>query len=1341
MSKRKTDVQGSREGAFEGDGSNISGTMDRPGRATAAQLANRKIKGARTIRRASPGPASASFPSPSQQQNNHTPQSIFGNGSSTFGTTPATGGAGSSQQQQQQQQGTFGFGQQGGGPFGVSQSFPPNDPSASSSTQQGSQSTLFGGFGGGGSNPTFGGPSSEFSFTTQNQNNPFTSSNGAAPSNFNSGVSGGFKGTIFNIPGAEERPADTSSQAQPQASNSFFFGQPTQAAQDRSAGPLFGQQSTQSQFSQTANNPFASASTQSQQPLNSIFGPPHKEPSQVKPATSIFSQATDSMQTSPDTSPHKVQELNNGSFSIPSPPIKALASTPTKSGSNPFGNIAQPPAAPTVESRQASAESSDGSNPRISQSSSTPSLFPAQGQTPSTETFSVLSQPATVPFTSLFPRSSEEDFRIGAQGSGKASLVSASADLAPAHNPFAGLKVPTISQSATTQSPEAGNMDGNNTQPVAAAAPPSFGLQNLSPSITSAAVSSTGNHKSLSGMSLSIPDKFTDAQKRSYATSHRLRSLNASFTGTVVSTSNTANITSLLQFYLESHEEILEAGAFPGAIAHSNKRKADEEASNHLSSEPGKKLKLGTSVLGRPLAASPAESIPKGTVAGAPEGSSSNSLMFQSQAAGDKFSSTSKQKTSTGFPNHEVNGISNTSSTPTSIDQVSYPSLPDSSKPKGGSQTANIFKNILDKADQEQSTKVSEPIANGNKAAAPFSFHSNSSTAAKPPPSSTSMFSVTPSPTPQATPKPLDPDKPVFQLPTFGTSTPNFLAQFTSTAQEAEQEAREKRKAEDFDSDDDNEEDWERKDAEQQRAKKKKIAEMSKGKVAKLVPGEGFTFESDERPGELPGSSKLAPIPADETGSGTSTSFAHTGSVDFKSRASGPTPSTFGGASIFDAPKPLGQDRALSITNNIFGHLSDADSGADGSKTGDADDEDTASEGESETDENTRGNKQPESSRTDDGLSDSKRMEPALQGVTNAIRTELGSDKADSSQDKPGTSVRQPSAPGRSLFDRISKDQEGNAIRSSPPAADKTPANPVSSAAASSSVNVFGQSSPSKGNSLFGQNSPSANLFGPGSSPVGDHTFKHDSPIKFGSTAAPSFSFTSATPTKQSTKEDVNGTTKPFATLFGAPKAGHDWEKAASSQIPSTLFGSSLGKSTDVGFGFGGPPKFTGSSLLDPSLGTSAATSRASSPGAATDTGAESANDSTAEGAEEESHIQLDLTNGGPGEEDEDVLYEVRAKAMVFKERKYESKGVGFLRVLKHRETGKVRILLRQDPNGKLIINAALLSGVDYTTKGSTSVSLPIPTEQGTLKPWIVRVGKAEDAADLAKVLESNKSG
>ena len=78
--------------------------------------------------------------------------------------------------------------------------------------------------------------------------------------------------------------------------------------------------------------------------------------------------------------------------------------------------------------------------------------------------------------------------------------------------------------------------------------------------------------------------------------------------------------------------------------------------------------------------------------------------------------------------------------------------------------------------------------------------------------------------------------------------------------------------------------------------------------------------------------------------------------------------------------------------------------------------------------------------------------------------------------------------------------------------------------------------------------------------------------------------------------------------------------------------------------------------------------------------------------------------------------------------------------VLKHRDTAKTRVLMKQDPSGKIILNAALLSTMKYEHTQSKSVTLGVATDVGKLVTWLIRTGKDEDAVDLARILEENKS-
>ncbi|KXJ90943.1 hypothetical protein Micbo1qcDRAFT_163630 [Microdochium bolleyi] len=131
---------------------------------------------------------------------------------------------------------------------------------------------------------------------------------------------------------------------------------------------------------------------------------------------------------------------------------------------------------------------------------------------------------------------------------------------------------------------------------------------------------------------------------------------------------------------------------------------------------------------------------------------------------------------------------------------------------------------------------------------------------------------------------------------------------------------------------------------------------------------------------------------------------------------------------------------------------------------------------------------------------------------------------------------------------------------------------------------------------------------------------------------------------------------------------------------------------------------------------------------------------------------QLSLTEGGPGEEDETIVHEVRAKAIKFipinkdaddddaRKSPWSTQGVGPLRVLKNKTTGTVRLLLRAEPRGHIALNKALLSDASYTAKDKT-VNLMTSDDKGTsLETWVLQVKKPEFANELAAILEANKS-
>ncbi|KAJ2989540.1 hypothetical protein NUW58_g3423 [Xylaria curta] len=128
---------------------------------------------------------------------------------------------------------------------------------------------------------------------------------------------------------------------------------------------------------------------------------------------------------------------------------------------------------------------------------------------------------------------------------------------------------------------------------------------------------------------------------------------------------------------------------------------------------------------------------------------------------------------------------------------------------------------------------------------------------------------------------------------------------------------------------------------------------------------------------------------------------------------------------------------------------------------------------------------------------------------------------------------------------------------------------------------------------------------------------------------------------------------------------------------------------------------------------------------------------------------QIKLTDGGPGEEDETILHEVRAKAIKYipvqkgdedqPKSPWSTRGVGPLRVLKNKSTGSVRILLRAEPRGHIAMNKTILSDVKYVVKEKTVNFVAASDDGSGLETWVLQVKKPEFAVELAGVLEANK--
>ena len=609
------------------------------------------------------------------------------------------------------------------------------------------------------------------------------------------------------------------------------------------------------------------------------------------------------------------------------------------------------------------------------------------------------------------------------------------------------------------------------------------------------------------------------------------------------------------------------------------------------------------------------------------------------------------------------------------------------------------------------------------------------------------------------------PPAPAFQIPKFGSGTggTDFMSQFKKKADETAAKEKAKRKADDFDSDEDDEAEWERKYAEEQRKKRQQFESISK-KRSKFIPGKGFVFEEESSEAESEKSDQELFVPQSPA------------------------------KSIFD-----NKSMSPAKGNNIFGHLSAAPSGDEndnadeGSVTSIREQEDPYFTHEYERDSGRDLEIEKAPSVTAYSSSDEGDFHKAL---AKAKRPEKKAD-AESGESAAAT----PS--GRSLFDRIQYDHSGKPKRhedatSEEPKEPNTPYSIFGTSKFASSFNtpgatpnVFGQSSKTS----FGNNgsftSSSSNIFGSAntsgtsatslfSSSQTSNSKSNDEPA----TKKSLFSFSQPATTKpgddtaskstlfsssltsaakpgddSAVKKPLFSSTQPSTTKPGSDhtwkktdpiKFGHDGandESESSTPAPATpkpfasLFGAkdqsapkSPASTPSAHFSFGAP------SLMTPPTFKPDALSRATTPGAASDTAVTSdtgADSGDNEGAE--ALPQTDLTRGGAGEENEDVIVETRARALEFKNGTWESKGIGFLRILKDRTNSKARVVVRADPSGKVVLNISLMKEVDYKQSGN-AVTFLVPQPDGA-KPqqWALRV-KKEDLASVASKMEENKS-
>ncbi|KAF9960180.1 hypothetical protein BGZ72_007715 [Mortierella alpina] len=141
--------------------------------------------------------------------------------------------------------------------------------------------------------------------------------------------------------------------------------------------------------------------------------------------------------------------------------------------------------------------------------------------------------------------------------------------------------------------------------------------------------------------------------------------------------------------------------------------------------------------------------------------------------------------------------------------------------------------------------------------------------------------------------------------------------------------------------------------------------------------------------------------------------------------------------------------------------------------------------------------------------------------------------------------------------------------------------------------------------------------------------------------------------------------------------------------------------------------------------------SGASSP--YSDAGSSTANQADNEKMPDDTKAQLVETR--EGEEDEETLFEVKAKLYAWTGTEYADLGVGPFRVNEHNETKKRRMIMRTGGTGILALNSWVIQGMGPKREKNSVTVFAIEGDKP--KKFIVRVKEESSAEELFKVLEA----
>ncbi|KAG0006418.1 hypothetical protein BGZ65_008285 [Modicella reniformis] len=316
---------------------------------------------------------------------------------------------------------------------------------------------------------------------------------------------------------------------------------------------------------------------------------------------------------------------------------------------------------------------------------------------------------------------------------------------------------------------------------------------------------------------------------------------------------------------------------------------------------------------------------------------------------------------------------------------------------------------------------------------------------------------------------------------------------------------------------------------------------------------------------------------------------------------------------------------------------------------------------------------------------------------------------------------------------------------------------------ASASPFAFGSSSvkgavdPPKNPTAFNFGIPSSNPFGASSTATSTATAS-STPSMFSFGTPKPFASSNSTPMSSTAGGEAGATLKPFAFANPAPtgiSTGGAAPKPFAFSNPEPTSNSSGGEAPK-------PFGFFNSSLAGSSTGggskpflfsNSALTSNNSPRGSAAPkpfafqvpptnaTSPSSFSDTAQEGDNEKmpDDTKSQLVDNREGEEDEETVFEVRAKLYGVVEGANKDLGIGQFRVNENTETKKRRMIMRTAGTGLITLNSWIIQGM--SAKRDKAVVTLFAIEDGKPKRFMLRVKEEASAEELLKALEAAQLG